>query len=115
MSRELARRLAGIILLAVFIAGGMGLQELDAVLYGSGHDSAPAGVAHLDPPGGCGAHQEHCVLAPSALVRSLATIASARVPVGTTVSAPTLPRTPVLPDSAAPGFLHTARPPPAAS
>ncbi len=115
MTRDLLRRFAALLLLTVFVGGGMGLQEVDALLYPSGHESGPAGVSHLDPPGGCGAHTEHCVLVPSAAVRPLATFAPGRVPLDAAVVSPTLTDSAVQPESADADFLHSARPPPSAS
>jgi hypothetical protein len=74
MSR-VARRLYAVLLLSLFAGSGIGLPGLDALLYHMGRDSAPpAGVAHFDAPGGCGAHSEHCALVASAAVRQHATV-----------------------------------------
>jgi hypothetical protein len=60
----------------LFAGSGIGLPALDELLYHMGRDTAPpAGVAHFDAPGGCGAHSEHCVLVASASVRQHAAIA----------------------------------------
>ena len=69
------RRVYAVLLLSLFAGSGLGLPALDELLYHIGKDSAPpAGVAHVDPPGGCGAHSEHCALVASASVRQHATI-----------------------------------------
>jgi hypothetical protein len=74
MSR-IVRRLYAVLLLSMFAGSGIGLPVLDELLYHTGRDSAPpAGVAHFDAPGGCGAHSEHCVLSASVGVRQHATI-----------------------------------------
>jgi hypothetical protein len=74
MSRPV-RRLYAVLLLSLFAGSGIGLPALDELLYHMGRDSAPpAGVAHFDAPGGCGAHSEHCALVASASVRQHATI-----------------------------------------
>jgi len=75
MSR-VARRLYAVLLLSLFAGSGIGLPALDELLYHMGRDSAPpAGVAHFDAPGGCGAHSEHCVLVASASIRQHAAVA----------------------------------------
>jgi hypothetical protein len=63
MSRSSGRRLGALFLLTAFVAGGFGLSDLDALLFHSSTHGARADVAHLDQPGGCGAHAERCVLA----------------------------------------------------
>lgn len=74
MSR-VARRLYAVLLLSLFAGSGIGLPALDELLYHMGRDSAPpAGLAHFDAPGGCGAHSEHCALVASASVRQHATV-----------------------------------------
>ena len=75
MSR-IARRLYAVLLLSLFAGSGIGLPALDELLYHMGRDSAPpAGAAHFDAPGGCGAHSEHCALVASASVRQHAAVA----------------------------------------
>ncbi len=75
MSRSVRQRLYSILLLSFFAGSGIGLPALDELLYHTGRDSAPpAGVAHFDAPGGCGAHAEHCVLSASVAVRQHATL-----------------------------------------
>ena len=74
MSR-VVRRLYAVLLLSLFAGSGIGLPALDELLYHIGRDSAPpAGVAHFDAPGGCGAHSEHCALVASASVRQHAAV-----------------------------------------
>ena len=74
MSR-VVRRLYAVLLLSLFAGSGIGLPALDELLYHMGQDSAPpAGIAHFDAPGGCGAHSEHCALVASASVRQHATV-----------------------------------------
>ena len=75
MSRSVRQRLHAVLLLTLFVGSGIGLPALDELLYHMGRDtSPPAGVAHFDAPGGCGAHSEHCVLAASASVRQHASV-----------------------------------------
>jgi hypothetical protein len=75
MSRSIRQRLYAVLLLSLFAGSGIGLPALDELLYHIGRDSGPpAGVAHLDLPGGCGAHSEHCALVASASVRHHAAI-----------------------------------------
>jgi hypothetical protein len=76
MSRSVRQRLYAVLLLTLFVGSGTGLPALDELLYHMGRDTAPpAGVAHFDAPGGCGAHSEHCVLVASASVRQHAATA----------------------------------------
>ena len=63
MIRRGSRRLGALFLLTAFLAGGFGLSDLDAALFHSQPRGVRADVAHLEQPGGCGAHAEHCVLA----------------------------------------------------
>jgi hypothetical protein len=75
MSRSLRQRLHAFLLLSFFAGSGIGLPALDELLYHIGQDSpAPAGGAHFDAPGGCGAHSEHCALSASVSVRQHATV-----------------------------------------
>jgi hypothetical protein len=75
MSRSVRQRLYAVLLLSLFAGSGIGLPALDELLYHIGRDSAPpAGVAHFDAPGGCGAHSEHCALVASASVRQHAAV-----------------------------------------
>ena len=58
---RIPRRLGALLLLVAF-AGGLGLPELDALLFHSHAEVVRADVPHVDLPGGCGAHVEKCVL-----------------------------------------------------
>jgi hypothetical protein len=49
-------------LFVAFAGGDLGLPELDALLFHSHAEVVRADVAHVDLPGGCGAHAEKCVL-----------------------------------------------------
>jgi hypothetical protein len=72
---QVVRRLYAVLLLSLFAGSGIGLPALDELLYHMGRDSAPpAGVAHVDVPGGCGAHSEHCALVASVSVRQHAAV-----------------------------------------
>jgi hypothetical protein len=112
MHRHVSRRLAAVILVASFISGGFGLPNLDVILYHVGHQGSLAQVDHVDAPGGCGAHSEHCLLVVSASVRQLANAALTHAPAhGTTwrlqsdlpdIVLPTADRT----------LLHLSRAPP---
>jgi len=79
MNRTLPQRLHAVLLLGLFAGGGIGLPVVDGFLYHSGVHSAPDPV-HIDPPGGCGSHAEHCALTAFASARdhSLATHQSSR-------------------------------------
>jgi hypothetical protein len=81
MSRTLPRRLSAVFFLAFFVGSGIALPAADELLYHAGRDSAPAGVAHLDPVGGCGSHAEHCVLTSFRSVRPLASVSHQIPPV----------------------------------
>jgi hypothetical protein len=75
MSRTLRQRVHAVLLLAIFAGSGTGLPALDELLYHTGRDSGPpAGIAHLDPPQGCGAHSEHCALTALTSVRPLVAV-----------------------------------------
>ena len=103
-----------LLLLVVFAGGGIGPEQLDALLFASGHESSHAGVNHVDPLGGCGAHTEHCVLARAAAVRPLGTVAPVRVQLLAPVTFSALRHWQIRAASVDPNPLHTARPPPAA-
>jgi len=79
MNRTLPQRLHAVLLLGLFAGGGIGLPVVDGFLYHSGVHSAPDPV-HIDPPGGCNAHAEHCALTAFASARDhvLATHQSSR-------------------------------------
>jgi hypothetical protein len=79
MTRTLVGRLQALLLLTAFVGGGFGLSDLDALLYHTGQRAASADVAHIELPGGCGAHAEHCVLAVAASLRQLGSRVAARV------------------------------------
>ncbi len=55
-------RLRAVLLLALFLGAGTSLPGLDAVLYHRHGPDRSAGATHLDPPGGCGGHADHCTL-----------------------------------------------------
>lgn len=71
MGRTLLGRLSRLFLVVAFVGSGFGLPEVDALLYHSSGHAPPADVAHVDLPGGCGAHAEHCVLALTTSLRQL--------------------------------------------
>jgi hypothetical protein len=59
-------RLCSLFLLLIFVGGGFGVPDADALLF---HTIAPASrpdAAHFDVPGGCGAHSERCALTTAA-------------------------------------------------
>jgi hypothetical protein len=56
-------RLWSLFLLAVFVGGGFGLADADAVLFHSLNRGDRPEAPHFELPGGCGAHSESCVLA----------------------------------------------------
>jgi hypothetical protein len=62
MAHPRSSRLSAILLLVVFLGAGSSLPSLDALLY---HEHGPdrmAGLAHVEPAGGCTSHAEHCTL-----------------------------------------------------
>jgi hypothetical protein len=59
---RIPRRFGALLLLVAFAGGDLGLPELDALLFHSHAEVVRADVAHVDLPGGCGAHVEKCVL-----------------------------------------------------
>ena len=68
----IVRRLGSLLLLIVFIGGGFGLSDVDALLFHSGSHASTAETGHVDLPGGCGAHSERCVLSTAASMLQLA-------------------------------------------
>ena len=55
------------------MGSGIGAPALDEILYHTGRDAGPPpGIPHFDPPSGCNAHSEHCVLASFVSVRPMA-------------------------------------------
>jgi hypothetical protein len=82
MIRRDGRRLGALFLLTAFLAGGFGLSDLDAFLFHSHPHGIRADAAHLEQPGGCGAHSERCVLA----VATARTAAAGSTPVKLRVS-----------------------------
>lgn len=59
-TRHLAHRFTAVLLLAVAALRG-GIPALDAVTRHGGDAPERLGI-HLDQPGGCSSHAEHCVL-----------------------------------------------------
>jgi hypothetical protein len=76
MGRCRHSRLIALLLAALFVGSGFALPDLDAVLYHS-HRAVPVDVAHVDLPGGCGAHAERCALTLMAPLPQLAPATSA--------------------------------------
>jgi hypothetical protein len=113
MIRRGSRRLGALFLLTAFLVGGFGLSDLDAVLFHS-KPHVRTDVAHLEQPGGCGAHAERCVLAVAAA--RAATYAAAPVKVRLTPHVTQVPpaATPIL-WSAGPTSFNYSRAPPRAS
>lgn len=114
MTRSSYRRLGALFLLTAFLGGGYGLSDVDAVLFHSSHHGARADVAHLDQPGGCGAHSEHCVLALATARPQHAGSGLVKLRVNPVASKPHAATKPV-PRSPATGSLHYSRAPPRAS
>ena len=111
MGRIVPRRLGACLLLFAFVGGGLGLPDLDALLFHTGRPS-PEQI-HLDQPGGCGAHAEHCVLAMAASLRQLGAPPSGDAPLVNEVAEvrPVIPvATPRSPDHR---LLPLSRAPPA--
>jgi hypothetical protein len=114
MRRALFRRVGALLLATVFIGGGFGLSDLDALLFHSGR-AVPAEASHFDLPGGCGSHAEHCVLAVAASLRQLGSAARASIPVTRALPAYRI-ATPVASlHSAHRTNLHPSRAPPLAA
>jgi hypothetical protein len=115
MRRALFGRISALLLVTAFIGGEFGLSDLDALLFHTGRNAAPAEVPHFDLPGGCGAHAEHCVLAVAASLRQLGTTATTRFAI-TRAATPGLVATPVAtPRSADRTNLQPSRAPPLAA
>ena len=114
MSRSVRQRLYSILLLSCFAGSGIGLPALDELLYHVGRDSAPpAGVAHFDAPGGCGAHSEHCALSASVSVRQHATVTQQTPRIEVVSTAPVVFRPVFSPRSVDRSLLQPSRAPPA--
>ncbi len=114
MIRPLGRRLGALLLLTAFLVGGFGLSDLDAFLFHSNPHGARADAAHLEQPGGCGAHAERCVLAVATARAAAAGSAPVKVRLSPLVFAPQTFATPVH-RSIARGSLQYSRAPPRAS
>jgi hypothetical protein len=107
------RRFSALFLTAVFLGSGFALPELDALLYHSSGVAQPD-VAHVDLPGGCGAHAEHCALTLATPVPQLAPSQSAIRSLGAAPVHRVL--VPVIaPRSADYPLLHPSRAPPASA
>ena len=114
MIRATGRRLGALFLLTAFLAGGYGLSDFDALLFHSnGHGTRPD-VAHLDQPGGCGAHAERCALALSAATPQYIGQAPIKVRVSPAVARPSISPAPA-PRPAPVATLQLPRAPPHAS
>lgn len=109
MISERRWRLSGLVLALVFSANTTLLPFADAVLE-HGHPSSHVPADHLEGPGGCGAHAEHCLLtggvaAPVAHPVHRARVAGAdahRAAPSTSATHPYRPALPALPSSRAP-------------
>jgi hypothetical protein len=115
MRRALFRRVGALLLATVFIGGGFGLSDLDALLFHSGRDAVPTEASHFDLPGGCGSHAEHCVLAVAASLRQLGTTATASIPVTRALPAYRVVTPVARLHSADRANLHPSRAPPLAA
>jgi hypothetical protein len=114
MIRATGRRFGALFLLTAFLAGGYGLSDLDAFLFHSSIHSGQNGradVAHLELPGGCGAHAERCVLAVATARPAVAGSAPAKVRLAPNVSQPLSPRPPVHPSVGRVSLQHSRAPP----
>jgi hypothetical protein len=109
-------RLAALFLATTFLGGGVGLPGLDALLYHSGRQpySNVTRADHVDRPGGCDAHAEHCVLAASTSVRQVVTLAVGGMRISTAVCRDCV-AAPVAPRSAERLTLPASRAPPIAA
>jgi len=106
------RRLGSLLLLTVFIGGGFGLSDVDALLFHSGFPPSTAETGHVDLPGGCGAHSERCVLSNAASMLQLAPLGVATTVVAATSECDSFISVPAL-RSADRSLLQPARAPPA--
>jgi hypothetical protein len=111
MIRPSGRRLGALFLLTAFLAGGYGLSDLDAFLFHSTHHAVRADVAHLDQPGGCGAHSERCVLALATARPQYAGSGPVRVEFSPVVSNPQASVTPVNRSPTRPSLQYSRAPP----
>jgi hypothetical protein len=107
------RGLGALFLLTVFVGGGFGLPDVDALLYHSITRASRPDVAHVDLPGGCGAHSEKCALTTTASAPQLAGLGLPTVEVTQAPSQqPGFASVPSL-RSADRSFLYPSRAPPA--
>jgi hypothetical protein len=111
MIRTRGRRLGALFLLTVFLAGGYGISDLDALFFHSGVQSDLADVPHLDQPGGCGAHAERCAIAQSTAGPQQVGVGPVKIRLNPVVARPFVPVAP-LDRSAASGTLRLPRGPP---
>jgi hypothetical protein len=110
---RIPRRLGALFLLVFFVGGGPGLPDLDALLFHSHVEVVRANVAHVDLPGGCGAHTERCALGAVLSGPQLAGFGVVKVH-GDLVASRTAGFQPTLAlHSADRSFLHPSRAPPA--
>jgi hypothetical protein len=107
------RRLGALLLLVAFAGGGPGLPDLDALLFHSHPDVVRANVAHVDVPGGCGAHVERCVLSATLCGPQLVELGLLKVRGTRVVSRPTTFRLSSALRSSDRNFLYSSRAPPA--
>lgn len=116
MNAVIGRRLQAIFLLSLFLGAGVGAPALDTLLYHTGHYDLAAGATHFDPPGGCGAHAEHCVLTTCcASGAKFAAVVSGPVRIEAVTQAYPVPRPVARPNSANRTFLQPSRAPPASA
>ena len=78
MSHSVVRRFAAAVLLGV-LGSGFALPGLDELLYHRA-TGVPTQVAHVDQPGGCDSHAEHCIAAPMVYAPRLAASSDPRLP-----------------------------------
>jgi hypothetical protein len=80
MSHKGIRRFAAVLLLGV-LGSGFALPGLDELLYHAVRASVRADLAHIDRPGGCESHAEHCIAAPMVYAPRLTAAASLGLPI----------------------------------
>lgn len=85
MSHRVVRRFGAVLMLGV-LGSGFALPGLDELLYHTVRGSVPADLAHVDQPGGCDSHAEHCVAAPLPCAPRLAASPSAALRAHTAVA-----------------------------
>jgi hypothetical protein len=85
MPQSFVRRWGAVLLLGV-LGSGFALPGLDELLYHGVPARVGADLAHVDRPGGCDTHAEHCIAGPTLCAPRLAAPASPALPAPTAVA-----------------------------